>query len=69
MLKISLLRVTSEDMEKQILGDPSVHYLTKNIIKLCKGKDPIDVEADVRLALAIVYGRTDRVLSRMGETR
>ena len=39
---------------QEILSDPAVRNLTKDIIRMATQKDPVDAVADIRLALDAV---------------
>lgn len=39
---------------QEAMNNPTVHYLTKDILKLTEGKDCVDVYHDIKLALRVV---------------
>ena len=44
---------------KAVMEDPAVHFLTKDIIRMAEGKDPVDAYYDVLLAAKVLKAELD----------
>lgn len=49
---------------EEVMTNPAVHYLTKNILKLTENKDCVDAYHDVKLALRVVKEEMNQVLHK-----
>lgn len=47
---------------QQLMNDPTVHRLTKDVLKLSVNKDILDRYYDVKLALEVLKAELDEVL-------
>lgn len=45
-----------------IMNDPSVHHLTKDILKMAMEKDPLDAYYDVMLAAKVLKAEMEKAL-------
>jgi len=44
---------------QEVMSDPAVHNLTKDVLRLTQGKDPVDAYYDVMLAASVLRGEVE----------
>ena len=56
--------MTAAEEKAMAMVSPQVRTLTKQVLELAWGKDPIDALWDVELALSILKKRVDELLTK-----